>query len=190
MDNSHFQFQTSTPTLLIIDWQQAIDHFGDLARSHPEAESACAELLACWRAQQRPVIHIRHSSRFPDSPYHQSSPWFDFKAELEPMVGELVLSKRENCAFAQTELEEILRARGIEELVFTGVLLNNSVDATLRMAAGLGFKNYLVPECCPAQAIDSLSGAHFSAEQVHDIFLSNLAGEYCQLLSGEQAKGA
>ncbi|WP_299977249.1 isochorismatase family protein [uncultured Pseudoteredinibacter sp.] len=187
MDNSSFQFQTAMPALLIIDWQQAIDHFGELARSHPEAESACSDLLAYWRQEQRPVIHIRHSSRFSDSPYHQSSPWFDFKTELEPMVGELVLSKRENCAFAQTELEEILRARGVEELVFTGVLLNNSVDATLRVAAGLGFKSYLVPECCPAQAIDSLSGEHFTAEQVHDIFLSNLADEYCQLLSAEQA---
>ena len=176
------QFQTQNPALLLVDWQQAIDHFGELSRSHPDAEVRSAEVLTFWRKQQWPVLHIRHSSRAKDSPYHAGSPFFDFKPTLEPIAGELVLTKRENCAFGQTELRDILQERGIEELVLVGVLLNHSVDATVRMAAALGFKTYLLPECCPAQAINTRAGQHFSAEQVHDVFLSNLSGEYCQLI--------
>ncbi len=186
MTHTRFDFKTEKPALLIIDWQQAIDHFSELPRSHPNAERLSAGILNHWREQQWPVLHIRHSSRFTGSPYHESSRWFEFKPELEPAVGELLVNKRENCAFAQTELNDILRKREISELVFVGVLLNHSVDATVRMAAGLGFQNYLIPECCPAMAMKTLAACDYSADQVHDIFLSNLAGEYCQLISSEQ----
>ncbi|GAA6150825.1 isochorismatase family protein [Pseudoteredinibacter isoporae] len=186
MSSSGFEFQTDMPALLLIDWQQAIDHFSEFSRSHPEAEQHSAELLGFWRQQQWPVLHIRHSSRFTQSPYHSSSPWFEFKPDLEPVVGELLVTKQENCAFAQTDLNELLHEHKITELVFMGVLLNHSVDATVRMAAGLGFRNYLIPECCPAMAMKTLAGNEYSAEQIHDILLSNLAGEYCQLLSRKQ----
>ncbi|MBB6520783.1 isochorismatase family protein [Pseudoteredinibacter isoporae] len=186
MTLSSFDFTTDKPALLLIDWQQAIDHFSDLSRSHPCAEQDSAKLLKHWRKRQWPVLHIRHSSRFSESPYHKSSPWFNFKPELAPEVGELLITKQENCAFAQTELLDVLCARDIKELVFVGVLLNHSVDATLRMAAGLGFQNYLIPECCPAMAITTLQACEYSADQVHDILLSNLEGEYCQVLNSEQ----
>ncbi len=184
---SKFQFQTENPALLLVDWQEAIEHFGELARSHPNAEAQSAAVLQYWREQQWPVVHIRHSSRSKNSPYHAGSAFFGFKPSLAPISGELVLTKRENCAFGRTELCNILQERGIEELVFAGVLLNHSVDATVRMATALGFKSYLLPECCPAQEIQSLAGQNFSAEQVHDVFLSNLSGEYCQLIRVNQS---
>lgn len=63
--------------LIIIDVQNAIDHpwwrqHGD--RNHPHAEANIAHLLASWRERKLPVYHVRHDSRFPDSPYRPDQP--------------------------------------------------------------------------------------------------------------------
>ncbi|MCV6615463.1 MAG: isochorismatase family protein [Cellvibrionaceae bacterium] len=172
-------FDTDKPVLMLIDWQQAIDHFGGARRSHPGAEQAAAQLLKAWRQRAWPICFIRHSSKFTDSPYHCDSPHFKFKPELAPLEGEWVLSKRENCAFIGTGLEDSLRQRGLSELVVSGVLLNHSVDATVRVAAGLGFKVLLAADATPAMAVQARR-QQYTAEQVHELYLANLAGEYAE----------
>lgn len=181
---------SSNPALLLIDWQLAIDHFGSAKRSHPQAEARAKELLVYWRERAWPVIHIRHSSHDGDSPYHSGSPWHEFKPEVEPDVGELMLTKRENCAFIGTELEAMLRQRGIKELVFSGVLLNHSVDATIRVARALGFHNVLVEDATPAMGLRCLNGKEVSCELVHGVFVANLAGEYADIVSSRQLLSA
>ena len=55
------------------------------------------------------------------------------------MPGETVIAKRTNSAFIGTDLESRLRAAGVETLIVAGVITNNSVEATVRMAGNLGF---------------------------------------------------
>ena len=175
-------FSTDRPALIIIDLQLAIDQFSSHERSNPSAELAIASFLDLWRERGLPVVHIRHSSRFVDSPYHESSDYFEFKPEVMPRDGEAVVTKRENCAFLGTDLEEQLKSMEVSELVVCGVLVNNSVDATVRVAAGLGFDVILPSDATAAFAIDSLNGKNYPAEDVHDLFLSNLHGEYAQVV--------
>lgn len=176
-------FQSKKPALIIIDVQNAIDHFGLLQRSHPDAEQALARLLTHWRQHSWPIIHVRHSSTSVDSPYHANSPWFDFKAEVAPAQGEPVITKQENCAFIGTELEALLRNEQVSELVVGGVLLNHSVDATVRVATALGFRVMLVEEACPASSLTLDKQEVISAEQVHRIMLANLADEYARIVT-------
>ncbi|MGH1374115.1 MAG: isochorismatase family protein [Cellvibrionaceae bacterium] len=175
-------FQSQNPALVIIDVQQAIDHFDMLERSHPDAERALAQLLAHWRDKGWPVIHIRHSSVHRQSPYHASSPWYDFKTEVMPIEGESVVTKQENCAFIDTELEALLHQEKITELVVGGVLLNHSVDATVRIAKALKFRVLLIEEACPASSLVLENQQVITAEQVHQIMLNNLRGEYAELV--------
>lgn len=174
-------YHSQNPALVIIDVQQAIDHFGLLQRSHPNAEQSLEQLLAHWRQQGWPVIHVRHSSRHSDSPYHASSPWFEFKTEVTPIEGECVITKRENCAFVDTGLEAFLRDNNICELVVGGVLLNHSVDATVRVARALKFRVILAEDASPASSITLDSQQVIGAEQVHQIMLANLNGEYAEI---------
>ncbi|WP_346290696.1 hypothetical protein [Sphaerothrix gracilis] len=55
--------------LLLIDLQKAIDdpRWGD--RNNPQAEANIVQLLAAWRQSQMPVLHVKHMSTEPDSPY-------------------------------------------------------------------------------------------------------------------------
>ncbi len=65
--------------LVIVDLQKAIDHPKWSRRNNPEAEANVARLLAAWRATGRPVFHVQHLSREPDSPYRPGQPGCDFK---------------------------------------------------------------------------------------------------------------
>jgi len=163
--------------LMIIDMQLAIDHFEVGCRSHQEAESRAAELLSHWRAHSGLIIHVRHSSKNPESPYHADSPFYDFKPEVTPLATELVITKQENCAFVGTQLEQQLRDRSVTSVLMCGVLINHSVDVTARVASALGFDVSLAEDATAAFPM-TVGDKSFSAEEVHGIFLNNLAGEY------------
>ena len=70
----------------------------------------------------------------------------EFKPEVAPIAGEVVIPKRTNSAFVGTDLEEQLRRAGHTRLVVAGVITNNSVEATVRMAGNLGFDVLLVED--------------------------------------------
>jgi nicotinamidase-related amidase len=168
--------------LIVIDLQKAIDHPSWGERNNPEAEKNVAALLAAWRRTRRPVYHIRHDSREPASHYRPGQPGNDFKPEAQPVAGEIVLVKRTNSAFIGTDLESRLRAADHTVLVVTGVITNNSVEATVRMAGNLGFQTLLVEDAAFTFGRKDWNGRWRSADEVHAMSLANLDGEYCSVM--------
>ena len=171
-------FNTTNPGLMIIDMQMAIDSFSNEVRNNPEAENTTAQLLAHWRRQQWPVIHVRHSSKHLHSPYHAGASSFAFKPQVSPLNQEKIITKSENCAFIRTDLQRYLKENNINEWVVCGVLTNNSIDATVRVGAGLGYRIFVLHDATAAFGMTLLNGTHKSADEIHWIFLSNLHGEY------------
>jgi nicotinamidase-related amidase len=171
--------------LMIIDVQKAIDadyHATEGPRNNPDAEQKMAQLLASWRRNQRPIVHIRHDSTSATSAYRPGQEGNEFKTEVAPLPGELVVGKRTNSAFIGTSLERHLRDCQLDTLVIAGVSTNNSVEATVRMAGNLGFQTYLVADACFTFARRDFHGRLRTAEEVHSMSLANLAGEYCTVL--------
>ena len=168
--------------LMLIDLQRAIDHPSWGTRNNPDAESNIASLLKAWRSTGRPIYHIRHDSTEPESHYRPGQPGHDFKPEAQPLGGEAVISKRTNSAFIGTDLEQRLRAAGQSVLVVAGVITNNSVEATVRMAGNLGFETYLVEDASFTFWRADWSGTTRSAGEIHAMSLANLDGEYCTVV--------
>jgi nicotinamidase-related amidase len=165
--------------LIVIDVQKAIDHPSWGERNNPDAERNVAALLHAWRISQRPVYHIRHDSTEPASHYRPGQPGHDFKPEARPLPDETVIPKRTNSAFIGTDLEARLRAAGQTVLIIAGVITNNSVEATVRMAGNLGFNTFLVEDGCYTFARKDWTGKLRCASEVHAMSLANLDGEYC-----------
>lgn len=168
--------------LMVIDLQKAIDHPSWGERNNPEAEKNAAALLEVWRAAGRPVYHIRHDSSEPASHYRPGQPGHEFKPETQPIAGEVVIAKKTNSAFIGTDLETRLRAANQTVLVVAGVITNNSVEATVRMAGNLGFDTYLVEDATFTFARPDWRGTWRTADEVHAMSLANLDGEYCSVV--------
>ena len=171
--------------LLIVDVQKAIDadyHATVGPRNNPDAEHNIARLLAAWRRDSWPIIHIRHDSTFPDSAYRPGQSGNEFKDEVAPQAGEIIVAKQTNSAFIGTGLERQLRDAGFGALVIAGVSTNNSVEATVRMAGNLGLQTYLVADACFTFARRDFHGRLRSADEVHSMSLANLDGEYCTVV--------
>ena len=172
----------STAALIVIDVQCAIDHPSWGQRNNPEAEKNMAALLRAWRGTGRPIYHVRHDSSEPNSHYRPGQPGHEFKSEVKPLPGEAVIAKRTNSAFIGTDLESRLRRAGQEILVVAGVITNNSVEATVRMAGNLGFDTFLVEDATFTFGRTDWNGTFRTASEIHAISLANLDGEYCKVV--------
>jgi nicotinamidase-related amidase len=168
--------------LIVIDLQRAIDDASWGQRNNPEAERNIAALLEAWRTTRRPVYHIRHDSTEPASSYRPGQPGHAFKPEATPLTGETVIPKQTNSAFIGTGLDHLLRDAHHDTLIVTGVITNNSVEATVRMAGNLGFDTFLVEDATFTFGRRDWYGLFHPASEVHAMSLANLDGEYCTVV--------
>jgi nicotinamidase-related amidase len=174
------------PALIIIDMQRGILEPSAGARNNPQAEQAIATTLKAWRLAKAPVVHVRHISRTPGSPFWPGQSGVEFQEQLQPLDTEHVVEKNVPDAFINSGLERWLRARGIEAVAIVGVSTNNSVEATARTAGNLGFATYVASDATFAFAKADYNDVMRSAEDVHAMALANLNGEYATVVtSGE-----
>jgi nicotinamidase-related amidase len=59
--------------LILIDQQKAMAHPKWGPRNNPDAERNIARLLAAWRRHGWPIIHVKHDSTYPDSPFRPAT---------------------------------------------------------------------------------------------------------------------
>jgi biuret amidohydrolase len=78
----------------------------------------------------------------------RGEPGHDIVQALYPVAGEPVIDKPGKGAFYQTELELMLRNRGIENLLVCGVTTEVCVNTTVREANDRGYRCVVLADCC------------------------------------------
>ncbi len=78
----------------------------------------------------------------------RGSPDFELIPELKPKPGDVIVDKTANGAFYQTDLELILKSKGITHLMFSGCTTDVCVHTTLREAADRKYQCLLVADAC------------------------------------------
>jgi nicotinamidase-related amidase len=136
------------------------------------AVGPCGEVLAAARKAGLLVIHTREGHRpdLTDAPplkvergdpamrigamgpmgriLVRGQPGHDIVPELYPAAGEPVIDKPGKGAFYQTDLELMLKNRGIETLLVCGVTTEVCVNTTVREANDRGFRCIVLSDCC------------------------------------------
>ncbi len=149
-----------------------------------------ARVLAATRARGMPVAHTREGHRpdLSDLPpakrargrlargigdpgpmgriLVRGEPGHDIVAELAPAIGEPVIDKPGKGAFYATDLEPILRSRGIAQLIVCGVTTEVCVHTTVREANDRGFDCLVLSDCV---------GSYFP--DFHDAALAMIAAQ-------------
>jgi biuret amidohydrolase len=72
----------------------------------------------------------------------------DFIDELQPVDGEVVIDKPGFSAFFKTDLEKILREKGVTHTIVCGVTTECCVQSSIRSAIDLGFFVLTLEDCC------------------------------------------
>ncbi|NKB51926.1 MAG: isochorismatase family protein [Rhizobiaceae bacterium] len=170
-------------TLMLIDMQDAMDDERFSSQGQPDALNRAATLLDHWRNQGNPIIHIRHDSMDPSSPYSPDKSSHGFKREVMPLDHETIVEKRTNNAFIGTDLMQVLEEIGSTELVVCGVHLQDCVESTVRMAGNLGFMVYLVGDATVSLGQTDINGKKWSADEVHALTLGILDGQYAKVMN-------
>jgi Isochorismatase family len=115
--------------LMVIDAEEATGPRH--AASHaPEAEKNIAALVAAWRAEGLPLVHVGRRSTAPAVP---------------PLDGEIVIARDATSAFVASDLETMLDALGATTLVVCGALATHALEASARHAADSGRRRMYAP---------------------------------------------
>lgn len=132
---------------------------------------ACVAVLQAWRTRGALVVHTReaHAPDLSDCPRakrergHPSlrigdlgpmgrilvagEPGNQIIPVLAPIAGEIEIDKPGKGAFYATPLHELLRSRGITQLVFMGVTTEVCVQTSMREANDRGYEGLLLEDC-------------------------------------------
>jgi len=99
-----------------------------------------------WRSRQRGTPIEAGENRV----LLRGAPGWQIIPELAPSEGEAVIDKTANGAFYGTDLDNVLRAKGIRNIAFAGNTIDCCVHSTLREADDRGYCCLLLADCCGA----------------------------------------
>ena len=167
------RIKPSKTTLIVIDVQNDFCHeqgvFSkmnrDLSHIQRNVIPNILFIIKKWRQLNLPIIFVRtiHSdwtnspvwlTRGEDmakkTPICPPNSWGAEFYKVEPGDGDCIVTKHRYSAFTGTDLDLILRSKGFETIILTGVVTNVCVETTARDGFNLNYNVIFVDDCCGA----------------------------------------
>lgn len=146
------------PALLIIDMQEGLCQGPILPFDCRGVIRRINGLVRAARAAQVPVIWVQQEDT---DRLRKGTPGWELANGLKPEATDLRLSKKTPDSFNGTNLEALLKERGVDTLIICGMHTEFCVDTTCRRALALGW-----PVLLAQDAHSSVGNAVLQPEQV------------------------
>jgi nicotinamidase-related amidase len=180
----------STTALLLIDFQN--DYYSTYAGAKwalsgtEAAASNAAILLAEFRKQGLPVIHVRHEFPSDDAPFFlPESEGAKIHNSVAAIEGEPIVLKHQINSFRDTRLQTILTDLNVDKLVIVGAMSHMCIDAVTRAAVDIGYECHVAYDACATLDLE-FNGEIVPAKHVHYAFMAALSFGYCNVDSTDK----
>jgi nicotinamidase-related amidase len=172
----------SNRAVLVVDLQNEYWPSGNFSLHGIETAAAnAARVIDHARTKGDLVVNIRHE--MPGGPiFLPGSAGAEINEAVRPATGESVITKNFPNSFRDTGLNDLLKQKGVEEVVVVGAMSHMCVDATVRAANDLGYKTTTIHDACATRDLD-FNGVAAPAAQVHATLMSALAFAYGKVIS-------
>jgi nicotinamidase-related amidase len=140
--------------LLVIDVQESFRQRPDWAVvNHPDIAERVGRLVEAARAGGDLVVWVLHSEPGSGTVFDPASGHVRLIDGLVPAAGEPVLTKTSHNAFTTTNVQQLLTAAGVGEVVVCGIRTEQCCETTARLASDLGYRVLFVTEATATQPI-------------------------------------
>ena len=166
------EIDRATSALIVLDYQNyGVDpegyhpqHTPGLLERTEEPIAKTVRALDAARSAGLTVIHVGQAWREGHPDVNPAEPWqvaakeagrtvegtwdVEFFPPVAPMLGEITVYKRCISALTGTDLDRLLRMKGITTLVLIGGATNGAVEGTARQGADMGYRVIVAEDCC------------------------------------------
>ena len=172
----------SKRAILVVDLQNEYWPSGNLPLHGINAAAAnAARVMAHARVKGDLVVNVRHEA--PGAPFFvPGSEGVEINEAVRPATGEPVITKNFPNSFRDTGLSDLLKEKGIEEVVVIGAMSHMCVDATVRAANDMGYKTTTIHDACATLDL-TFDGVTTPATQVHAALMAALSFGYGEVIS-------
>jgi len=180
-----------TIALLLIDLQNDYFPGGKMElEGSLEASLRAREILAFFRDQGLPVVHIQHLAARPEATFFlPGTEGVQIHQHVEPLPAEVVFPKNYPNSFRNTPLLDHLINLQVHKIVVCGMMTHMCVDATVRAAFDYGLEVTVIHDACATRAL-AFGEQIIPAVQVHGAFLAALNFIYAKVVSTGEFLGS
>lgn len=177
----------SETALIIVDLQN--DYFKggkwELEGTEAAAEKA-ALLLAHFRENQLPIVHIRHEFPTPDAPFFvKDSEGVKPHSSMQEREGESVVIKHQINSFRDTHLKDVLDNLEVDNVLICGAMSHMCIDAVARAANDYAYNCTVAHDACATLSLE-FNGVVVPADYVHAAFMASLDFAYAKVASTDE----
>ncbi|WP_240055612.1 MULTISPECIES: cysteine hydrolase family protein [Pseudomonas] len=176
----------ASTALLVIDFQQ--EYFtGRLPI--PDGQKALnktRELIAFADKARIPVYQIQHIAPAGSAVFALDGEGVKFHPQMLPRAGDTVLQKTTVSVFGSTELDRLLKEKGIKTVIIAGLMTHACVAGGARDAAPLGYQVVVASDASATRSITRADGSSIDANSLHRAALASVEDTFGDVMTTAQ----